>query len=236
MFGKLGLVPRVVAVLALALVCPHPISFREGGYLPVAVILSILPDEPLGGLLMLGFCVLLYGLPLFVLSFVLLRHAARQPGETTGLSGWGASTEMITFLRWIAVPLAAIAVWYAVLLLGLAGVGALDALCPPELVVSGACTAPWHGPSVEALILVCTAVAAFGIVIVPALVAPSHRFRVALASFLGGAAFAVYAAGGGSVWIPFAVAAVTGSGALRLAASKWRGSPGASGDNEASTG
>ena len=93
------------------------------------------------------------------------------------------------------------------------------------MTVSGGCTARWHGPSVETLILFCTAVAAVGIVIVPALVAPSHRFHVALVSFVGGAAFAVYAASGGSVWAPFAVAAVNGAGALRLAASKWRRHP-----------
>ena len=80
MIGRLSLLPRVVGVLALALACPHPISFREGGYLPVAVILSILSDEPLGGLLMLGFCVALYGLPLFALSFVFFRHSGRKNG------------------------------------------------------------------------------------------------------------------------------------------------------------
>jgi hypothetical protein len=79
MFGGLRLFARVVLVLAVALVCPHPVSFREGGYLPVAVILSILPDEPLGGLLMLAICGLLYGLPLFALSFVFLRHSAKRP-------------------------------------------------------------------------------------------------------------------------------------------------------------
>jgi hypothetical protein len=70
----LALGPRLIAVALLALVCPHPVSFREGGYLPVAVIVTILGDEPVGGLLMLGFCLLLYGVPLFALSFLLFRH------------------------------------------------------------------------------------------------------------------------------------------------------------------
>ncbi len=78
MFGQLRLLPRIVAVLAIALVCPHPVSYREGGYLPVAVILSIVPEDPVDGLLMLAICVLLYGLPLLVLSFVLLRHSPRE--------------------------------------------------------------------------------------------------------------------------------------------------------------
>jgi len=74
MLGRLALPPRILAVALMALLCPHPVSYREGGYLPVAVILTILPDEPFGGLLMLGFCLLLYGVPLFALSFVFFRR------------------------------------------------------------------------------------------------------------------------------------------------------------------
>jgi len=77
MLGRISLPTRLIGVLALALVCPHPVSFREGGYLPVAVIFTILGDEPLGGLAMLGFCLLLYGIPLLALSFVLFRHKRR---------------------------------------------------------------------------------------------------------------------------------------------------------------
>jgi len=86
-----------------------------------------------------------------------------------------------------------------------------------------ACMATWHGPAVDALILLCTAVAATGIVVVPALVAPSRRFLVAALEYAGGAAFAVYAASGGDLWGPFVVAAISGSAALGLAASRWRG-------------
>lgn len=78
MFGRIPLAARIIGALALALVCPHPVSFREGGYLPVAVIFTILPDEPLGALLMLGFCLLLYGVPLFALSFLFFRHRSSR--------------------------------------------------------------------------------------------------------------------------------------------------------------
>ena len=33
------------------------------------------------------------------------------------------------------------------------GYNLLDSLCPPELMVSGACTAPWYAPAVEGVIL-----------------------------------------------------------------------------------
>lgn len=76
MLGRISLPTRILGVTALALVCPHPVSYREGGYLPVAVIFTILPEEPIGAALMLGICVLLYGIPLFALSFLVFRRAA----------------------------------------------------------------------------------------------------------------------------------------------------------------
>jgi len=113
-------------------------------------------------------------------------------------------------------------VWYTVLFLGLAGVSVIDSFCPPELVVSGACTAAWHAPAVDALVLLCTAIAAVGIVIVPALVAPSRRLLVAGLAYACGTAFAVYAASGGQLWGPFFVAGVSGSIAVWLASLRWR--------------
>src|SRR5262245_23856301 len=103
-------------------------------------------------------------------------------------------------LRWLTVPLAGIAVWYVTLLVGFGAVSVLDALCPPQLVVSGLCTASWYEPAFEALLLVCTALVAAGVVLVPALVAPAHRFRVAMIGYGCGATFALYAASGGSMW------------------------------------
>src|SRR5215470_2026939 len=129
---------------------------------------------------------------------------------------------MMNLLRWVMVPVAGITIWYAVLLLGLAGVTALDWLCPPELVDSGMCMAPWHAPAVEALILICTAAVSVGIVMLPALVAPARRFGVAMVAYGCGAAFAVHIASSGSLWGPVVVSGVSGSAALWLAASRWR--------------
>lgn len=88
MFGRVRFLPRLTAIIAIALACPHPVSFREGGYLPVAVIFTILGDEPIGGLVMLAFCVALYGIPLVALSFVFFRHAAaRRNSRVTSTGG-----------------------------------------------------------------------------------------------------------------------------------------------------
>ena len=69
--------------------------------------------------------------------------------------------------------------------------------------------------------LVCTAMVAFGVVFVPALVAPTHRFRVALVAFACGAAFAIYVVSSGTLWHAFVVSAVSGSAALWVIASRF---------------
>jgi hypothetical protein len=126
-------------------------------------------------------------------------------------------------LRWLAVPLSVVAVWWALLLLGIFSVGVLDALCPADLMISGMCTAPWHPPAFDALVVVYAALVSAGVVLVPAWLAPAHRFAVALSAYLLGACFAIYVAVGGSMWLPFVAAAASGSAALGFAASRWRG-------------
>ena len=108
------------------------------------------------------------------------------------------------------------------LLVGIAGISLLDRFCPPDLMVSGACTATWHAPAVEGLVPLRTAMVSAGIVLVPAYVAPARRFLVAALAFGCGAAFALYAASDGDLWGPLFVAGVTGSASLWFLASKWR--------------
>src|SRR5262245_20284191 len=113
---------------------------------------------------------------------------------------------MTRLLRWILVPLSGIAVFYAVFAFSILGYRLLARLCPAELVESG-CIATWHDPAVEVLKLTCAAVASAGVVLVPALVAPSRRFAVAAFTFALGAAAAFYLSRRGPLWGPLAVAA-----------------------------
>ncbi len=130
---------------------------------------------------------------------------------------------MAIALRWIGVPLSGLAVWYGTLVLGVAAMLVLDALCPPELMVSGACTASWYFPALYGLIMFFSGVVALGIVVVPALIAPAFRFGVAVVAFATGAAFAVYfAAHDWSLWGPFLAAALGGSLGLWAASTRWR--------------
>lgn len=119
-------------------------------------------------------------------------------------------------IRWILVPFSTVVVWSGAVWLGFKALNVLDSFCPPKLVESGACVAPWHEPSVEALVFVFAAVAAFAIVGVSALVAPAHKLRVAALTFAGGAIFALHVVLAAEMYGPFLTAAAGGSVALWL--------------------
>jgi len=121
----------------------------------------------------------------------------------------------VTALRWILVPVTAFSVWAALLLTGLMGVDVLDSLCPPDLMISGLCTAWWHRPAMTGLEMICAGLAAAGFVALPARVAPAHRVTVALLCFVLGALFTVELATSGEMWAPSTVAALVGVMTLR---------------------
>ena len=56
-----------------------------------------------------------------------------RTGRVSGMVDWRLKIDGVKALRW--------------------GYNLLDSLCPPELMVSGACTAPWYAPAVEGVIL-----------------------------------------------------------------------------------
>ncbi len=73
MLGSLRLSARLFLVASLALWCPHPISFREGGYLPVAALVPHLGSPDILAMFALLFAV--YCALLYALSFILFRGA-----------------------------------------------------------------------------------------------------------------------------------------------------------------
>ncbi len=77
MLGHLSLRLRLALVSAAALACPHPVSFREGGYLPVAVLLTSLDDVGIAGMFALLFGV--YFFLLFAFSYVLFGGQRPSP-------------------------------------------------------------------------------------------------------------------------------------------------------------
>ena len=125
-------------------------------------------------------------------------------------------------LRWMAVPCSVITVWYGVLMIGIASIAVLERPCPPELMISGMCTASWYAPSVDALLLFYTGIVSAAVVLIPAAIAPFYRFYVALAAYGLGACFATYNVVVGVGWTLFMASAAAGSAALWIAALIWQ--------------
>jgi hypothetical protein len=116
----------------------------------------------------------------------------------------------------------AFAVWLATLLIGIAGSSVLDSLCPPDLMISGICTAPWHRPAMTGLEMVCAAIAAVGFIALPAAVAPAYRVPVAVGCFVVGGLLTIQLAIAGALWAPSVVAAIAGVLTLRMTISRSR--------------
>jgi len=95
-------------------------------------------------------------------------------------------------LRWFAVVPSAILAWYAAFILGLVALSGVDALCPPESMISGLCGAWWYPPTERAIILVAVGLSAFLVVVSASAVAPSHRVPVARLAYGVGVVVAVY--------------------------------------------
>jgi hypothetical protein len=96
----------------------------------------------------------------------------------------------MTEFRWLMTVPAGVAVWFLVLFTGIFATAILDVFCPPELIVSGSCTASWYQPALEAVVAIFTGISALGVVLAPALVAPSKRRMVAWVAFFIGLASA----------------------------------------------
>lgn len=85
---------------------------------------------------------------------------------------------MIAILRWLAIVPACILSWYFALFFGIYLHGTLDKFCPPELVVSGFCTASWYPTAERSVICLGVALSAFLVAAAAAAVAPAQRLLV----------------------------------------------------------
>jgi hypothetical protein len=128
----------------------------------------------------------------------------------------------VTAVRWALVPVTAFAVWVGTLLIGIGGSSLLDSLCPPDLMISGVCTAPWHEPAMTGLEMLCAAIAAVGFIALPVKVAPAYPVHVAVACFVVGGLLTIELAISGALWAPSAVAAIAGVVTLRMTISRSR--------------
>ena len=117
-------------------------------------------------------------------------------------------------LRWIAAPLVGVLAWYIALVAGIAVASSLDHFCPPDLMVSGMCSAWWHSYAVDVSVVSFAGMAALLVVLSAALVAPSHKLQTAWVAYIVGCLFAVYAVLQTSAFGAFIAALLAGMIAL----------------------
>ena len=122
---------------------------------------------------------------------------------------------MLKVARWLLILPADVAMWYATLALGFLLYKGLDALCPSSQMVSGLCLAPWYRIAFEALFCSCAGLVAALILLSNALLAPSHKREISLATFAIGAIVAVIMGFSSHAYV--AVAGAMIAGALTLA-------------------
>ena len=117
-------------------------------------------------------------------------------------------------LRWLLLLPSTYIAWWVALLVGIVYVSFLDWLCPPELVVSGSCTASWHRLALDAGVVAGAGLAAGLVMLTAILVAPSHRRLVATIAFGLGSISAMYIAHESDSWVAGAAALAVGLVAL----------------------
>ena len=119
----------------------------------------------------------------------------------------------MNLVRWLLAVPAAVAGWYigVIAALGIRQLG--ERLCPVEYIVSGLCHAPRSSFATEFALVTGSLICGCLVVLLPALIAPAHRHRVAQLAYAGGLAAAAYWLLHG-FWLPVAAAALAGGATL----------------------
>jgi hypothetical protein len=123
---------------------------------------------------------------------------------------------MKTLIRWLLIVPASVAAWYLALVVGIMLLAAVSGLCPPDQLVSGACTAPWYQTASLAVLCFGAGLAATLILIVSTLLAPTHKRQAAVATYIIGAAVACMMGIAATEYAAMASAIVVGAAILAL--------------------
>jgi len=86
---------------------------------------------------------------------------------------------MVNTIRWVFTPISAIFGWYLVFIIALVLFGYVNNLCPPEKEISSFCSLSWINDLSNAMIPIGAGLSAVAVVLLPTLVAPKHKLRVA---------------------------------------------------------
>jgi hypothetical protein len=124
--------------------------------------------------------------------------------------------KMMVYARWVALLPAVLAAWYAAVFIGVAVLNYVESLCPPELMISGMCTAEWFPRAEKAVFCLATAVSAVLVVLSAALVAPFQKIRTAWSIFAVGSAVAILWGVEGEAWLELVSTLVAGGIAVMV--------------------
>ena len=103
------------------------------------------------------------------------------------------------------------AAWTAAIWIGLLVHGLVDRWCPPELVVSGMCTASWYPMASKAVVGLGAAIAAALIVTLGTFVAPPPRDQASRRIFIAGTVVALAMGTFLGTWVEVVCAIVAGA-------------------------
>lgn len=113
-------------------------------------------------------------------------------------------------LRWLLTVPAGIAGFYIGVIVALLAHMGSEWLCPSEYVVSGTCFAPWSTFVNDTYLALGALICGSLTVLLPTLIAPSHRCKVAYIAYASGLTGSVYWLAH-SLWVPVAWAVLAGA-------------------------
>lgn len=118
--------------------------------------------------------------------------------------------DIVTALRWMAVIPATLLGCYLALAIGLSLRSLTTSLCPPQDLISDACTASWFAPAEDGIFILTAALAALLVMLLGTTTCPSHKRAGAVVVFVAGAAGAVLLGYALSIWLAPMAAVVSG--------------------------
>lgn len=114
-------------------------------------------------------------------------------------------------LRWICVIPAAYLGYYLAMIGGMAALALAESFCPPEMVVSGMCTAEYMRRTEKILFLLFPGIAAVLVVLLPVLVAPTRKIAVACVFLAAGSVIAMILGVSLGEWVVLGFSLLCGS-------------------------
>lgn len=99
---------------------------------------------------------------------------------------------MKNVIRWLAIIPGAVLAWYAAMIIAVTIHMLLARFCAAQDMVSGVCITDWYLIAGEVVVCFGTGLCALLVVLICAVIAPTHKIAVAWVAFAVGASIAIY--------------------------------------------